>query len=424
MTSVDGLISGLNTTTIISQLMAAERLPEQQLTNAKAASQTRVSTFQTLNSLASSLATAAKAFAPDSVTTQSTWASTTATSSNTSLAGASTSTGAVAGHRDLHRHQRRLRRRRRLQRHGRLPHHRRRRRALPPHQGRLRHRSLRRRRRGDPRRRRAPIEVTQSSAGATITGSDPGHGFGSLPPAVTIDSSNNTIAYYLDGASTPTTISLAAGTYTPIALAAAIGRASGGAVTAAVDSSGHVQITSTHEGSDASLQLDGSGTANATLGLTDTTTVGHGTDAVVSLDGQSAVTLTSLRAGDTVSLTGANGDSVTATLAGGLRQGTATSTSIDVAAGATLTDVASAVNVLGGRGLRRRRPGGHLGIPAPAHLDDDRRGLRHHPQQRCAERWPRGHAGAVRRHRHRPARGHRGRGLRRRAPRRPPSPGS
>jgi len=94
---IDGLISGLNTTTIISQLMAIERLPEQQLTKAQTASQTMVSDLQSLNTLITSMGTAAKAFVPDSITNQSAWTSTTATSSNSTLASALTGVGALPG---------------------------------------------------------------------------------------------------------------------------------------------------------------------------------------------------------------------------------------------------------------------------------------------------------------------------------------
>jgi flagellar hook-associated protein 2 len=97
MASIDGLISGLNTTSIIAQLMTIERLPEAQLTNAKTASQTMVSTLQSLNTLMTSLQTAANVFVPDTITKASAWTSTTATSSNSTLASVLTGTGALPG---------------------------------------------------------------------------------------------------------------------------------------------------------------------------------------------------------------------------------------------------------------------------------------------------------------------------------------
>jgi flagellar hook-associated protein 2 len=95
--SIDGLVSGLNTTQIIQQLMAVERLPEQQLTQSKTDSQNRASLLQSLNSLVSSLRTAATAFAPDSVLTKSAWVSTSATSSNSASVSAIADSTAVPG---------------------------------------------------------------------------------------------------------------------------------------------------------------------------------------------------------------------------------------------------------------------------------------------------------------------------------------
>ena len=114
MGAIDGLISGLNTTQIISQLMQVERLPEQQLTDHKTASQTMVSTMQGLNSLFTTLQTAANAFVPDSITKQSAWGSTTGTSSAPTLAARDHRSDGPAGQRPLHRHQRGQRRVRRL----------------------------------------------------------------------------------------------------------------------------------------------------------------------------------------------------------------------------------------------------------------------------------------------------------------------
>lgn len=346
-TSIDGLVSGLDTTSLINSIMATERLPEQQLTKAKTASQTMVSTLQNLNSLMTTMQTAAKNFIPDTITKASTWTSTVATSSSPALATASTSDSATAGSTTFT--------------------------VLSVASAGAAVSA------GTVSSLTTPIasgpfvltkgasalglsgvdagaslstgahsiQVTQSSAGASLTGSSAVSGFGAVPPAVTIDGSNNTIVYYLDGSSIPTTVTLNAGTYSPVQLAAEIARASGGAVSATTDATGHLQITTTDEGSDASIQLDGSGTANATLGLTDTTTVSHGTDGMVSLDGGPATTVTNAAAGQTLTLTNAAGGSVVATLAGGLRAGTATSTSVSVAAGATLNDVVKALNSSG-----------------------------------------------------------------------------
>jgi flagellar hook-associated protein 2 len=335
MGAIDGLISGLNTTQIISQLMQIERLPEQQLTNHKTDSQNMVSSMQSLNSLFTALQTAAKAFVPDSITRQSAWGSTTATSSASALATVTTGPGAQPGSArfvvtsvasaasvvssgtvgsltspvatgpflvtkgagavglsavtsgaTL---------------------------AAGTHQ----------------------VTVTQGSAGASLTGTS------ALAPAVTIDGSNNSISFYRDGASAPTSVTLAQGVYTPAQLAAEVGRASGGTLTGSLDASGKLTVTTAREGSTASLQL---AAANNTLGLTDTTRY-TGTDAHVQLDGVDQPPVTDLGPGDALTLTGANGDTVQATLSGGLRLGTASTTSVTVAAGATLGDVARAISV-------------------------------------------------------------------------------
>jgi len=343
MASVDGLISGLNTTTIIAQLMSIERLPKQQLLNSQNTSQTMVSTLQTLNTLITSLQTAAKAFVPDTITKQSAWTSTTAMSSNSSVASAVAGTAALPGSTSF---------------------------TVTSVATAGAAVSI-----GTVGSLTAPvaggpfmvskgaariglsalaagaslspgvhtIEVTQSSAGATLTGSAPVSGFAALPPAVTIDGTNNSISFYRDGSSTPTTITLNPGTYSPIQLAAEIGRASGGAITGSADSSGLLKLATAREGSSTSLQL---AAANATLGLTDTTTVGRGIDGIVALDGV-ATTVSSAGAGDQLTLVGKLTDAVSVTLARGLRKGAATTSAVTVAAGATLTDVVSALNGTG-----------------------------------------------------------------------------
>ncbi len=86
MPSIDGLISGLDTTSIISSLMTLERKSGSYLTTGKTASQTMISTLQSLNSTLSSLQDAAKAFLTDAVTKTSAWSTTTSTSSQPGLA--------------------------------------------------------------------------------------------------------------------------------------------------------------------------------------------------------------------------------------------------------------------------------------------------------------------------------------------------
>ena len=336
MAAVDGLVSGLNTSQIISSLMQVERQSGAYLSTGKAASQTMVSVLQALNSSLSTLQTAAAALVPDTITKASAWTSTTATSSQATLAtattgatatpgsttftvqsvataGAAVSSGSVASLDTAV--------------------------AGGPFvlaQG-LDALGL-----ASPAAGAAlsagthTVSVTQSSAGATLTGSP-------VADSVTIDASNAGLSVLLDGSSTPTTFTLAQGTYTRDQLAAEVTRASGGALTASTTTSGALSIATTHEGSAAGLALAG---ANTALGLTDTTTTATGTDAVVSLDGV-ATTVSSLTRGAQLSLNGAGGDSLVFTLSGGLRAGTASATLVDVAAGSSLTAVVSAINGAG-----------------------------------------------------------------------------
>ena len=336
MGAIDGLISGLNTTQIITQLMQVERLPEQQLTNHKTASQTLVSSMQSLNSLFTALQTAAKAFVPDSITKQSAWGSTTGTSSASTLASVTTgpaaqpgsarftvtsvaSAGSAVSAKTV----------------GAL--------TTPVASGPF----LLTKGAGslglsavdagaDLSTDSHQLTVTQASAAATLTGQNV------LPPAVTIDGTNNTVSFYVDGAAVPTSVTLTQGVYSPAQLAAELGRASGGILAGGVDSRGNLTVSSAREGSAASLQL---AAPNAALGLADTTTKAVGVDGKIQLDGGPVQTVSSITAGQQLTLTGATvTDTVTATVAGGLRLGTATTTSVDVPDQATLSDVARAIS--------------------------------------------------------------------------------
>jgi flagellar hook-associated protein 2 len=334
MAGIDGLISGLNTTTIIAQLMAIERLPKAQLVKAQTASQTLVSTLQSLNTLITSMQTSAKAFVPDTITGLSDWNTSAATSSNSSLASVLVGAGAVPGSASFTVTAVATA-------------------GAAVSLGTVS--SLTDPVAGGPFMvskgvaalgLSAPVsgaslssgahtvEVTQSSAAATLTGST------ALPPAVTIDGTNNVITVYRDGEATPTTITLPQGTYSPAELADEIANASGGTVSGSVDSAGRLTLTNAREGSATSLQL---ADTNLTLGLTDTLTVAQGVDGVISLDGVETVVNTA-GSGDEMTLAGAGDDSIVATLTGGLRKGVATTTAVAVEAGATLAQVVSALN--------------------------------------------------------------------------------
>jgi flagellar hook-associated protein 2 len=96
-TSIDGLVSGMNTTQMVAQLMAVERLPEQQLQLHKSTDQSMVALLQGLNTLFSKLQTAAAALVPDSITGASAWTAHSVTSSDTAIATATAGDKAALG---------------------------------------------------------------------------------------------------------------------------------------------------------------------------------------------------------------------------------------------------------------------------------------------------------------------------------------
>ena len=113
MASIDGLVSGLDTTTIISQLMSLERQPRNRLKTLKTSISNQISVYQSLNSKFSTLASKAQDLARVAgwkamkATASSTAVTATATSSASSgqlsftvqqlaRAGAVASTGTVA----------------------------------------------------------------------------------------------------------------------------------------------------------------------------------------------------------------------------------------------------------------------------------------------------------------------------------------
>src|SRR5882724_6169558 len=89
--SVDGLISGLDTTSIISQLMTIERQPQDQLKSKKNDANTTLSVYQALNTKFNSLATAAS-----SLTRVADWRMMKASSSSGAVVATATS-GAQVG---------------------------------------------------------------------------------------------------------------------------------------------------------------------------------------------------------------------------------------------------------------------------------------------------------------------------------------
>jgi flagellar hook-associated protein 2 len=182
------------------------------------------------------------------------------------------------------------------------------------------------------------IAVTQASAGASVTSA------GAPAASTTITSgTNDTLAYDLDGQSESLTI--AAGTYNATQLAAAVQTASGGALTASLNSSGDIALTTAAQGSATAFQVTG-GTAATALGFSSTpTSVANGTDGIVTVDGVSN-DLNNFSPNSPVTLNGANGSTVTATFTGPVSIGSMTAAEVNTGNG-SLSSVVEAINSAG-----------------------------------------------------------------------------
>ncbi|HVW35011.1 MAG TPA: flagellar filament capping protein FliD [Acidimicrobiia bacterium] len=328
--SVDGLVSGLDTTTIISQLMAIEKQPQDALKTKQSDANTMVAVYQALNTKFAAIQSAANSISrvadwkvmkatssSSNVTATATSAASTGALSFTveqlSRAGSVASTGTVASTSVVVANGPLL-----LARGGDAV-------GIGGFSA-----------GGDLTIGTHTVEVTQATAGATQTGT-------SAPAASTvIGAGNNTLSVTVDGVAK--TYTIADGTYTAAQLAAAVATASGGDLTAAVGSDGRLSLTTTHEGSAASLAVTG-GTAAGALGLDTTAPAATGADGAVSIDGGTAIAVTSAGPGVSQVLTGANG-SLTANFAGGLRLGTANLVNVDTGNG-SLSTVVDAVNASG-----------------------------------------------------------------------------
>jgi flagellar hook-associated protein 2 len=179
------------------------------------------------------------------------------------------------------------------------------------------------------------IAVTQASTGASFTSA-------SAPAASTTITagSNDTLTYDLDG--TAESLTIPAGTYTPASLAAAVQKASGGNLTASVNSSGAIVVSTAAQGSATTLQITGGDAAGA-LGFSSLpTSVATGTDGVVTVDGV-ANTLSNFSPNQAVTLNGPGGATVSATFTGPLTVGTLTAAEVNTGNG-SLEAVVGAIN--------------------------------------------------------------------------------
>ena len=181
------------------------------------------------------------------------------------------------------------------------------------------------------------ITVTQASAGALKVGGS------ALGASTTIDGTNDTLQ--LSAGGNPFTLTLAHGTYTPAQLAAAVQTAAttaGAPISASVDANtGALNITTTEEGSAASLQVTG-GTALAALQLSTDGAALTGTDGKVQVDGGTIQTITDVVPGQSIALNAPAG-TITATFSGGLRAGSITASNISTGDG-SLGTVVSNIN--------------------------------------------------------------------------------
>ncbi|MGQ0826016.1 MAG: flagellar filament capping protein FliD [Actinomycetota bacterium] len=179
------------------------------------------------------------------------------------------------------------------------------------------------------------IVVTQSSAAAVKNGT------GALAASTVIDGTNNTLNITLNGAAKVLTI--ASGTYDRSQLAAAVQAAANtasAAMSVTVDSATNMlKMTSTREGSAASLQVTG-GNALTPLQLSTDASARLGTDGKTKVGSAAEQTWTSIESGGTAVLTATAG-TVTAVFSGGLRAGTVTAKNVSVGDGSLATVVAN-----------------------------------------------------------------------------------
>ncbi|MGZ4653040.1 MAG: flagellar filament capping protein FliD [Oryzihumus sp.] len=339
-TTIDGLISGMNTTQIIAQLMQLERLPEQAMTQRQTTAQNMVTGLQGLNTKVSSLGTLAKALVPDAVAKTNLWQTAKATTSDSTRVTATAGTGAVPG-------------------------------SIA-----FTVTSLATAGSAVSTGTVASIS-TQVSAGSilvakgvtalgfsgvdangavtgthkiTVTQSSTGPSITSSAQASTIkvDGSNNVLSYKLDNGAVKT-VTIGPNNYTPGQLAQAVQQATSGDLRVVVGANGAITLTSTHEGAAATLALDpGTTLAGFASGTSSTAGVdGKVRLDIVNPDGSSTPGVAvdvAPTAGLVKPVSDLNGQTVNLTVSGPIRAGSATATQVAVGGSQTLADVVSALN--------------------------------------------------------------------------------
>ncbi len=181
------------------------------------------------------------------------------------------------------------------------------------------------------------VTVTQATVGAVKSATT------ALAPSTVISAgANDTIDLEIDGVAR--TLTLAAGTYSASSLVDAVQTAvdaTGGGATAALDGTGRLRLTTTHEGSAATVQVSG-GLALAALGMSVDATAIAGTDGKVQIGTNPVATVTSAGIGGTVAVSTGTGD-LTFDVSGGLRAGSSTVAVVSTG-DRSLSSVAAALN--------------------------------------------------------------------------------
>jgi flagellar hook-associated protein 2 len=183
------------------------------------------------------------------------------------------------------------------------------------------------------------ITVSQASSAATKLGGS------ALSGSTVIDGTSDSLELSING--TPTTLTLAHGTYTASQLATAVQAAAtsaGAPITATLSGAGTLTLDTTRQGTQATLQVTG-GTALGALALSTDGAAHAGTDGVLQVDGGANQTFSSLDAGQSITLNAAAG-TITAMLAGGLTTGTVTGNNVSTGDGSLATVVGN-INAAG-----------------------------------------------------------------------------
>ena len=181
------------------------------------------------------------------------------------------------------------------------------------------------------------VSVIQATVGAVKSATT------ALAPSTVVSTGvNDTIDVEIDGVAR--TLTLAAGTYTSTSLVDAVQTSingSGGGATAALDGTGRLRLTTTHEGSAATVKVTG-GSALTALGMTVDAAAIAGTDGQVQIGTNAVATVTSAGVGDTIAVSTGTGN-LNFDVSGGLRAGSSTVAVVSTG-DRSLSGVAAAIN--------------------------------------------------------------------------------